>query len=432
VCAFYGIEFLDESRGILPHTPECLRGYVYEGSGGVLMRMTDATFISDGLVFKADQFIESGVILVSYTKPITHLKVPAEVSYGDKNYTISGIGPKAFYGLADLVSADLGGVSEIGMKAFARCTALKSVSFGGSLGEIGAYAFYGCSSLASAEIPDSVMSIGRSAFSGCTALTSVAIPGSVSSIGENAFYGIRFLDERGNVLDVSAGSLGGYAYEGSCCVLQRVADGFEFVSGGLVFKVDWSGDADATLVGYSDPVAHLSVPASVSYGGKDYPVTDIGPKAFYGCGSLVSADLGSVSGIGMKAFARCESLESIDFGGSLRSVGGYAFYGCDSLASVVIPDSAVSIGNCAFPFCGSLVKVVIPDSVETIGDRAFYGCGSISSVAIGSSVVSIGPGAFHGLAFFDESGNELPRTAKALAGHLYTGDGDGRLFRSAA
>jgi hypothetical protein len=92
----------------------------------------------------------------------------------------------------------------------------------------------------------------------------------------------------------------------------------------------------------------------------------------------------------------------------------------------------VSIGKCAFPLCQTLTEVVIPDSVETIGDRAFYGCTSLASVAVGTSVAAIGSGAFHGLAFFDEDGRELPRTAESLAGHSYEGAGDGRLFRAAA
>ncbi len=429
--AFGGIRFLDENGNDLPHTPESLRGYAYEGSGGVLMRMSDEIFSSGGLIFRLDSGSEDAV-LVGFSEPAQHLSVPASVSYLGKDYAVFGIGPKAFYGYESLISADLGNVSEIGMKAFARCGSLESVSFGGSLGEIAPYSFFGCGSLASVTIPDSVASIGKSAFSGCVSLTSVAIPGSVASIGENAFYGLRFLDERGNLLDCSAEGLGGYAYEGSCCVLQRAADGFTFVSGGLVFKVDWSGDSDATLVGFSEPAAHLAVPASVTYEGKEYPVSEIGPKAFYGVGELVSADLGSITEIGMKAFARCSSLESVDFGDSLRSVGGYAFYACDSLSSVSIPDSAVSIGKCAFPLCPFLEEVVISDSVETVGDRAFWLCTSLSRVAIGSSVSSIGDQAFFGITFCDESGKRLPATAEALAGHLYEGAGDGRLYRSAA
>ncbi len=429
--AFSSIRFLDVDGIDLPHTAKSLRGYTYEGSARVLKRVaSDYTFVTDGLQFKLEQPGAEVVTLVGHSEPLENLAVPVSVFYEGKDYQVSGIGPKAFYGLSELVSADLGGISEIGMKAFARCASLETVSFGGSLREIGAYAFFGCGSLASVNIPDSAASIGKSAFSGCTALTSVVIPDSVISIGENAFYGLRFLDEMGNALDFSADCMSGYAYEGSCRVLQRVAGGITFVSGGLVFKLDWSGDEDATLVGFSEPASHLAVPASVTYGGKYYPVYDIGPKAFYGVGELVSADLGSVTEIGMKAFARCAALETVDFGGSLRSVGGYAFYACDSLDSVIIPDSAVSIGRCAFPLCPSLTEVVIPDSVETVGDRAFWLCTSLSRVAIGSSVSSIGDQAFYGIKFCDESGKMLPVTAEALAGYLYVGYV--WLYRSAA
>jgi hypothetical protein len=406
--AFAGFKFLDESGKVLPYIPASLGGFVYEGHDKVLKR-AGLAFVSDGLVFKLNRAIDADATLVGFTEPVAHLSVPATVSYEGKSYAVSAIGPKAFYGLIGLASADLGSVSKIGMKAFSRCGSLETVAFGESLKTIGEYAFYGCGSLASVSIPDSATSIGKSAFSGCKALTSVVIPGSVASIGENVFHGIRFLDERGNVLDGSAASLSGYAYEGSCCVLQRVVDGFTFVSGGLVFKLDWSGDADATLVGFSEPVAHLAVPGSVSYGGKDYPVVDIGPKAFYGLDGLVSADLGGVTQIGMKAFARCSSLESVDFGDSLTEIGPYAFYGCDSLVSAIIPDSVVSIGKCAFSGCISLASVAVGSSVETIGDQAFFG-----------------------IRFFDEGGKLLPRTAESLAGYLYVGDGDGRLYRSVA
>ena len=394
--AFSRIRFLDESGKNLPHTSEGLRGFSYEGHDGVLMRVTDSTIVSGGLVFKLDRSSGTDAVLIGYSEQMAHLVVPAAISYAGKDYAVSSIGPMAFYGLAELVYADLGSVSEIGMKAFARCPSLESVSFGDSLKSVGSYAFFGCDSLVSISIPGSVTDIGRSAFSGCISLTSVAIPASVSAIGDNAFFGIRFLDEKGCVLERSVASLSGSAFEGRCCVLKRVADGFTFVSDGLVFKVDWSGDKDATLVGFSEPIAHLTVPASVSYGGNDYPVSEIGPKAFYGLAELVSADLGSVSEIGMKAFARCAALESVSFGDALEEIGLYAFYGCDSLTSAPIPDSVVSIGGCAFSFCRSLGGVAISDSVEIIGDRAFYGCTSLSSVSIPDSVTSIGDGTFYG------------------------------------
>ena len=59
-------------------------------------------------------------------------------------------------------------------RAFANCTALKSIQFPVSLSQIGAWAFSNCEKLSSVKIPESVTSISNGAFSGC-ALTSVTV-----------------------------------------------------------------------------------------------------------------------------------------------------------------------------------------------------------------------------------------------------------------
>lgn len=69
--------------------------------------------------------------------------IPEKITYGNKDYTVTGIG---------------------------------------------GYAFSGCSSLVSVNIPSSVTSIGKYAFSVCSSLASVDIPNSVTYIGDQAFY----------------------------------------------------------------------------------------------------------------------------------------------------------------------------------------------------------------------------------------------------
>ena len=110
--------------------------------------------------------------------------------------TISGKGemydysyPKrAPWGKYDIKRIIIGnGITTIGGRAFAGCSALTSVTISNSVTTIGEAAFHYCSALTSITIPNSVTEIGYSAFAGCSALTSVTIPNSVTVIGEDAF-----------------------------------------------------------------------------------------------------------------------------------------------------------------------------------------------------------------------------------------------------
>ena len=78
-------------------------------------------------------------------------------------------------------------ITAIGERAFASCSALKTVILPSTLTSIGDYAFLMCDSLISITIPSSVTSIGDEAFSGCENLSSVTIDVSVTSIGAGAF-----------------------------------------------------------------------------------------------------------------------------------------------------------------------------------------------------------------------------------------------------
>lgn len=135
----------------------------------------------------------------------------------------------------------------------------------------------------------------------------------------------------------------------------------------------------------------VSIPNSVTYGGKTYSVSTIGDDAFRNCSSLTSVNMGnSVMNIGNYAFGNCTGLTRISFSVYLNLIGQGAFSGCYSLSSVNIPNSVTYIGECAFEDCSSLTSVNIPNNLTKIYDFTFYGCNSLKQITIPSSITHIG------------------------------------------
>ena len=213
---------------------------------------------------------------------------------------------------------------------------------------------------------------------------------------------------------------------------------------------DWSG--------YTQPTGSLTIPSSVTYGGRTYSVTSIGDWAFSRCGISSVTIPNSVTSIGNFTFYVCSGLTSVTIGSSVTSIGEYAFYGCTRLTgnltipnsvtnigsnaffacsglsrvnytgniagwcgisfssssanplyyahhlyigdsevtNLIIPNSVTSIGNYAFDYCIGLTSVTIPNSVTSIGGSAFSSCSRLTSVTIPNSVTSIGDYAFYG------------------------------------
>ena len=188
-------------------------------------------------------------------------------------------------------------------------------------------AFAGCPSLQTLTIPDGVEAIGRRAFTNCPALATVTILGDVE-IGLDNFYSYRNIN---------------HPFE-SCTNLQRV------VLGGGMTRVP---EELFARVGFTS----LEI-------GED--VTDIGARAFMGCGRL----------------------ESLEMGASVTNIGDEAFSSCSALLSVAIPDGVTSIGESAFRYCGGLKNVTIPERVTSIGSSAFYGCNGLTNVTIFGNVTN--------------------------------------------
>ena len=201
------------------------------------------------------------------------------------------------------------------------------------------------------------------------------------------------------------------------------------------------------------------IPASVTIGEKNYPVTSIDDHAFEECTLTNVVIPNSVTRIGENAFCDCSSLANINIPNSVTSIGEYAldckwfenqpnglvyaglvaysykgsmpsntsivlqagtlgiadgaFKDCSRLTSINIPNSVMCIGANAFQSCTGLTTINIPNSVTSIGANAFRYCTALTTIDIPNSLTNIGANAFDGTAWYNNQPNGL-----VYAGHV--------------
>lgn len=122
-------------------------------------------FKVDGLTFLVLDQEAHTVALTKGAKYKGHIVVPCHVAFENQEWT----------------------VTQIGKRAFKKCTALTQVTLPDTITRIGGEAFYGCTGLASITLPPSVAEVGIRAFSECTALTSFTLPPAVTEIEDEVF-----------------------------------------------------------------------------------------------------------------------------------------------------------------------------------------------------------------------------------------------------
>ncbi len=121
-------------------------------------------------------------------KPEGTLVIPATVTIGGKEFSVTSIGNSVFSDCSSLQSVTIpNSVTNIGDNAFSWCEKLQSVIIPESVTRFGNSVFWACTSLRSVIIPESVTSIGEECFRYCTSLQSVIIPESVTSIENDVF-----------------------------------------------------------------------------------------------------------------------------------------------------------------------------------------------------------------------------------------------------
>ena len=206
------------------------------------------------------------------------------------------------------------------------------------------------SSVTSVTIPASVTEIGANAFAGCTNLTSVTYGGDWSNLtiqsgnpavqdAANApLFDFEFIPPDNTAVIVT-----NYKYNGAA------AD--------VTIPSRYQGKP-VTMIGhaafFNSAVTSVTIPDSI---------TSISDEAFINCPKLTNISIpNSVTYIGFSAFSSCTSLKSITLPSSLSFISGALFLGCSQLTTIHIPVSVTSIGNNAFADCPSLMTVTYPGS----------------------------------------------------------------------
>ena len=132
-----------------------------------------------------------------------------------------------------------------------------------------------------------------------------------------------------------------------------------FESGELKYNV--VGDNSVEVAGFTSANSsntHVTIPSTVSNGGKTYTVERIGEKAFSSSWApeLMSVILpNTIKSIGKSAFTE-SNLKSIKLPVGLERIEQYAFLKCKSLKYVYFPPSPLELGTRCFADCSNFIN----------------------------------------------------------------------------
>ena len=239
------------------------------------------------------------------------------------------------------------GLKKIGLRAFERCTKLKTIKLPYTLEVLEQRVFYNCRALESIELNEGLTSIPGVTFEECIKLNNVVLPSTIKEIAGNAFK--------------------------NCTNLTNITlnEGLESISN---VYIDWNS------VTYKDgspflnaPIKNINIPSTlkVAYfrnSGIEEAILPEGVTefSFENCKSLKTVKLTSnITKIDMNSFKFCTELVSIDLPNTLKIIDNYAFQNCTNLSYIELPEGLERINTDAFKNT-KIEKIVIPSTVKTI------------------------------------------------------------------
>lgn len=157
-----------------------------------------------------------------------------------------------------------------------------------------------------------------------------------------------------------------------------------FTVNNLIYEVTNTSENTVTLTDHDAVLSGMvNIPATVTYEGNDYSVTNIGWEAFNGCTAITQIIIPeSVTSIEPCAFENCKALTQVNIPDGVTRIRTKTFSACEALIQITIPESIRSIEYYAFEACTSLTQVHIPKNVTSIGDGAFSYCSALTQINV--------------------------------------------------
>ena len=302
-----------------------------------------------------------------------NITIPSTVVWAGNAYPVKSIGENAFSSSSITVVILHAGINSVAANAFKSCQSLQNVMI----------------------INPTPPTLGNGAFTDIPCNT-LKVPESSVSEYMNSTWHERFANIEGYTVTFDVGN---YSY--------RVID-----------------ENSVMLTGCSAAAGNVNIPASVTYGGHDFNVTEIGDNAFYyGTGFTGTLTLpNTLTKIGKQAFRNCGFTCPLTLPSSLKFIDKYAFASCSGLTGQLnIPNSVEFIGFAAFENCtGFSGELPLPEGLTVISGHAFYGCtGLTGTLVLPNAITRIDNGAFRNCSFTGPL--TIPNSVTSIGATAFTG-----------
>ena len=411
VSAFYGCTGLTEVS--IPNSVTAIRSGAFSGCTG-LKSVTIPNSVSEigegafgGCTALGSLIIKEGVNPIAMDGNIFAGSSLTSIYIGRTMTNVTS----PFSGITSLSKVTLGrGMTSLQSDAFAGCTGIKELVIEGDesaitidckfndspieklhIGRNGTYAFNNRVDLKEVSVGDNVTSLPNNAFNGCSNITSLKLGNKLETIGSGAFtgcatlmnvYSTNLTPPTGVVFDnktylqgtlyVVKGSKAAYEAADGWKEFWEIIDNLPFEVNGIWYNIDEYGNTKAVMNPSGDAYSGaISIPATIEYEGKVYPVTSIDAEAF-------------ANAINVTSITIEDSDQPLTIGASATEISAMSndstsVFGDCMLDSVYVGRN-LSYQDAPFANISTLKKVTLGSMVTTMGGAMFAGCENIEMV----------------------------------------------------